>query len=492
MKLQNGCICCTLRLDLLCEIKTLCETHNFDYLIIESTGIAEPMQVAETFEFDPTTNTTAEENGTPLALYAQLDTLVTVVDLSMMKRNIASIESIESAYQEGVGEAEGEKKIGQLLIDQLEFANVIILNKCDVVSSVDIEVAKTLISKLNPDAKIICSTFSRVDLHEIMNTKMFSMEKAREAAGWLADLRNSELQKSESEEYGVVSFIYQARRPFHPQRLNSWVNKYFVAHGPSNSTFSDNELQVHSDERFTIMESEIGWIARSKGFVWLATRGQTMCVWNHGGRLLELNSSIDWLIETPESEWGVPKEDIQSIKNGFVGKHGDKRQEIVFIGIGLKTDAITSGLNSCLLTDEEFQLKESAWGRFYDPLPPWPIQPGMWTQTMISDTTSMLNIPPNMELEITLVSLEEGPNNPPSMNPVPCQVYLASKFKEHLLCTLRPGFTDQFYLNLRVHGPYQELRIQSAVPESVHFIHFFGYASVEEDDDAEDMETEEH
>lgn len=480
-------------MDLLREIKNLCETQSFDYLLIESTGIAEPMQVAETFELDATTQAIADAEELSLASYARLDTCVTVVDLSMMKRNIVSIETIQSAHQEGVGEAEGEKHIGQLLIDQLEFANVIILNKCDIVAEADIELAKTFIAKVNPQAKIICSTFSEVNPKEILNTKLFSMEEARHAAGWLTDLRNPELKQSESEEYGVLSFIYTARRPFHPNRLHSWLTRYFVLHDETIEAAQEIEaLQGQSDLRLKAMEEEVGWIVRSKGFVWIATRGQTMTVWNHGGRLLDFTPSMEWFVETPESSWGVSKKDeIQTIKKNFVGKHGDKRQEIVFIGIGIKTEDITRGLDECLLTNEEFQMKESLWSRFYDPLPPWPIQPGMWSQVMIAGTSNKLHIPDDIELEINLITLEV-PADVTTTNDTICQVFLSNKFKDHLLCTLRPYTCEQITLNYRLHGSSaHEIRIQS--PNSNIVVHVFGYAGVietgENDDDEEDEDV---
>lgn len=473
-------------MDLLREIKNLCETQSFDYLLIESTGIAEPMQVAETFEFDAATQAIADAENLSLANYARLDTCVTVVDLSMMKKNISSIETIQSAYNEGVGEEEGEKHIGQLLMDQLEFANVIILNKCDMVSEDDLEKAKTFITKMNPQAKIICSTFCDVNPNEILNTKLFSMEQARDAAGWLEDIRNSELKQSESDEYGIVSFIYTARKPFHPGRLYSWLTRYFVLRdGTTIGAQNLEEFQQQSDDRYKVMEEEVGWIARSKGFAWIATRGKTLTVWNHGGRLLDFEPSMDWFVESPESSWGfTSKEEVQKIKKDFVGKHGDKRQEIVFIGIGIKADAITQSLDACLLTEEEFRTNESSWNRLPDPLPPWPVQPGMWSQVLTPGTTTKLNIPETIELEINLVTLETSDAN------TFCQIFLSNKFKENLLCTLRSGSCEQFSFTYRLHGAVgHEFRVVSPNPNNL--VHVFGYAGVleaEEEDEANEDE----
>lgn len=479
----------------------MCETQNFDYLLIESTGVAEPMQVAETFELDPSTLSTADKETTSLAAYARLDTCVTVVDLSMMKRNLTSIETIRNAYQEGAEEEEGGKHIGHLLIDQLEFANVIILNKCDTVLDADINLAKTFIAKINPQAKIICTSFSQVDAKEILNTKLFSMNEARNSAGWLEDLRNPGLHQSESDEYGVSSFIYSARKPFHPERLDRWIRKYFVlteefefggelSTGKTPSPHQIETLQRASDQRHETMESEIGWVARSKGFLWIATRGHQIAVWNHGGRLLEISPSSEWLVDTSETEWGAGAEDIVKMKEAFSGIYGDKRQEIVFIGIGIKAEVIRAGLDDCLLTDDEFQMNESMWSRLNDPLPPWPIQPGMWSQSIVVNTTMKLNIPENIELELSHITLEVPFDD--LHVPLICQVFLRNKFRDNLLCTLRSTTCEQFHLNLRLDGGSSSvihIRMHDSKGEAKGdpaLVHFFGYAGV-----IEDLEDEE-
>lgn len=489
MKLQNGCICCTLRVDLLKEIKRLSDLNSFDYILIESTGIAEPMQVAETFELDPDTLSAADDEMAALASYAKLDTCVTVVDLSMMKRNISSIETIRETYNEGTQDAEGDKHIGHLLIDQLEFANVIILNKCDVVEQADVEFAKTFIAKINPEARIIASTYSQVDCRHILNTGMFSMEKARNSAGWLADLQNP-TSTSESEEYGVLSFIYSARRPFHPARLDDFLRGHFVLSdevGTNSSAFfaksgHSNELvtlQQLADERHDEMERKLGWIARSKGFVWIATRGYVMVEWNHGGRILELSPSIDWFVDLPESEWNLPEESIAKVKSDFSGPYGDKRQEIVFIGIGMNQDAITKSLDDCLLTVEEFGQHQATWSRLHDPLPPWPIpDSGTWMQTISGGKAISLNIPENVELEISHLSLETLD----VFASVVCQVFVRNKFQDTLICTLRSGACDQVHTKLQLHGPSPEIRVVASsacsLSESPVLVHLFGCAAM--------------
>ena len=482
MKLQNGCICCTLRLDLLKEIKRLSDLESFDYIIIESTGIAEPMQVAETFELDPDTLTAADDEVTALVSYAKLDTCVTVVDLSMMKRNISSIETIRAAYNEGVQDEEGDKHIGHLLIDQLEFSNVIVLNKCDIVQESDIAFAETFISEINPGARIICATYSQVDPREILNTGLFSMEVARNSAGWLADLQNP-ASKSESDEYGVLSFIYSARRPFHPERLDNWLRRYFILSDEvtKSSALSaergdenrDLSLQHLADERSDEMEKTLGWIARSKGFIWIATRGEVIAEWNHGGRLLNLSPTIEWFVDKPESAWGLPEESVAKVKGDFSGRFGDKRQEIVFIGIGMNQAAITASLNECLLTAEEFKGTQASWSRLHDPLPPWPIPEGMWMQTVVAGKMVTIDIPDNMELEINHLSLEASD----VLDSVVCQIFVGNKFHESLVCTLRSGACDQLHTKLLFHGSH-EIRVVAYPSAGSAMVHLFGNASI--------------
>lgn len=489
MKLQNGCICCTLRLDLLKEIKRLSDLKSFDYILIESTGIAEPMQVAETFELDPDTLTAAGDEVAALTSYAKLDTCVTVVDLSMMKRNISSIETIRAAYNEGTQDKEGDKHIGHLLIDQLEFANVIVLNKCDIVQDSDIQFAKTFISEINPGAQIICSTYSKVDPREILNTGLFSMEEARNSAGWLADLQNP-TSKSESDEYGVLSFIYTARRPFHPERLDNWLRRYFILSDevadPSVLSVGQGDLdhisslQQLADERSCDMEKSLGWIARSKGFVWIATRGDVIVEWNHGGRLLELSPSIEWFADKPESDWGLPDESVAKVKGDFAGRFGDKRQELVFIGIRMNQEAIISSLNECLLSEDEFKGRQASWSRLHDPLPPWPIREGMWMQAVSAGKMATIDIPATMELEISHLSLE--PSNP--LVSVMCQIFVGNKFRESLFCTLRSGTCDHEHTKLLLHGPHQ-VRVVAYPPQESAVVHLFGNATIAFEDEEE-------
>lgn len=491
--MQNGCICCTLRMDLLKEIKRLADQGQFDYVVVESTGIAEPMNVAETFELDPETLSTADDELKTLAASACLDTCVTVVDLSMMKYNASSIENVRSAYNEGEGE-EGEKPIGQLLMDQLEFANVIILNKADVVSQSEIEFAKTFVANMNPHAKILCTSHSKVNLKEILNTGLFSMEEARASAGWLTELQSGATVKSEIDEYGVVSFVYKARRPFHPARLERWLRRFFVLSDETESLSVNKteDLQKLSDERSADMQKDMGWIARSKGFVWLATRPGAMTEWNHGGRLLELSPMMQWYVDQPESAWNLDEDGVAKVRTDFSGAWGDKRQEVVFIGIGMKEDVITKSLDECLLTDGEFADHQSAWSRLHDPLPPWPIEEGKWAKAMVAGTNVKLNIPDNLILELDHLSLEMSD---PDASAV-CRVYLRNDVQENLICTLRAQSCEQFLTRLRIHGPSHEIRVEvsphGGAQEGV-VVHLFGYGQLlEMEEEGEDSHDHEH
>jgi G3E family GTPase len=382
------------------------------------------------------------------------------------------------------------------------------LNKCDTVLAADVDFAKTFIAKINPRANIICTSFSQIDPKKILNTGLFTMEDARNSPGWLQDLRSPPSQQlSESEEYGVASWIYTARKPFHPDRLYRWIRRYFVlgeefdfggesSTGKRPSPHQIDSLQRVSDQRHDAMESEIGWVARSKGFLWIATRGEQIAVWNHGGRLLEISPSAEWLVDTPESDWGATSpEELERMKQEFSGIYGDKRQEIVFIGIGMKVGAMRMGLDDCLLTDAEFEMKESDWSRYYDPFPPWPIQPGTWSQCVVANTALKLNIPESMELELSHVALEV-PCDAASV-PVVCQVLLRNKFRDNLLCTLRSTSCDQCHVNLRLHGESSEIFIRlmsphaDAMASGPVLVHLFGFAGVVETGEDGDEDVEE-
>lgn len=308
VEMSNGCICCTLREDLLVEITKLAKEGRFDYLLIESTGISEPLPVAETFTFE-------DENGESLSDYATLDTMVTVVDGKNFLKDLESVSTL--AEQEiGLGE-EDERTIANLLLDQIEFANVIVINKMDLISEKDAMRLKAFINKINPQAEILFSEMSKVDLPKILNTQKFNFEEAANDPGWLKELRGEHIP--ETEEYGITSFVYDADRPFHPIRL------YEV--------FSGSKLEN---------------VVRSKGFFWIASHADAVGMWSQAGNIVNLE---------PYGYWDLPYE--------------KRKQQLVVIGVQLDHEKIKKVLDDALLTDEEFELGKEEWKKFAHPSLNW-------------------------------------------------------------------------------------------------------------------------
>lgn len=335
VEMSNGCICCTLREDLLVEVGKLAMQGKFDYLLIESTGISEPMPVAETFTFEVTDN-----NGLAFSLsdVAQLDTMVTVVDACNFLREYNAADDL---LERGLAtDDEDGRTISDLLIEQIEFANVIVLNKMDQVSAADAGRLEGILSHLNPDARVIRSTFGAVPLNEVMNTGAFSLEKAAQAAGWLKELRGEHIP--ETEEYGISSFVYKARRPFHPQRLHEIVNADWSTLG----------------------------VIRSKGFFWLASRMDDAGLWSQAGGLLRIEYAGGWYAASPRERWPQDVDEAE-IRAQWVAPYGDRRQELVFIGAGMKRDLVIEALDSCLLNDHEIKQGPALWKGQYDPFPAW-------------------------------------------------------------------------------------------------------------------------
>jgi G3E family GTPase len=254
VELQNGCICCTLREDLLVEIVQLAKEKRFDYLLIESSGISEPMQVAETFTF-------ADEEGNSLAKLARLDTCATVVDCLNFFKDYCSSDSLEdrgqAATKTGLVSSlimltfKDERKITTLLVEQIEFANVILLNKTDLVSKEELAKVIYMVKKLNPDADIVETNYSKVPLEKVLNTKKFDLTKAEQLPGWLKEIRGQHVP--ETQEYGISSTVFRSRKPFHPQRLH--------------------HLLFESDKLKSLL--------RSKGYCWIATRMNSIGIWSH-------------------------------------------------------------------------------------------------------------------------------------------------------------------------------------------------------------------
>jgi G3E family GTPase len=329
VEMSNGCICCTLREDLLIEVKKLAKEGRFDYLLIESTGIGEPMQVAETFTFD-------DASGDILKDFAKLDTMVTVVDAVNFLKNWNSRETLKERG-ESLGIAD-ERDIVNLLTDQIEFANVIILNKVADVSEDERIKIRGIIATLNSEAEVIETNYSEVPLQKIINTGLFDFNKAALAPTWLKELRGEHVP--ETLEYGIDSFVYKADRPFHPERFMNWTE--------------------------TIPEE----IVRAKGLFWLATRFEEAGDLSLAGTQLQLRAAGWWWGIIDESEWPLSIKEQARINN-WQSPYFDHRQELVFIGIGMDKDTIINGLNDCLLTDEEWKLGVVGWRTLNDPFGEW-------------------------------------------------------------------------------------------------------------------------
>ncbi len=335
VEMTNGCICCTLREDLLVEVGRLAGEGRFDYLLIESTGISEPMPVAETFTFE-------DEEGKSLSEIAELDTMVTVVDAWNFMKDFGSWDDLTDRR---IGlDDEDDRNIVDLLVEQVEFANVVVINKTDLISPYDLEQLDRIIRKLNPNALVLHSTESRVPLTEILGTKRFQLAEAETMPDWLADPRGEE--QTETEEYGISSFVYRRHRPLHPKRL------------------SDLVIKRDLDEGF------FAGILRSKGLLWLASRHDCAFDWSQAGCSIRLNPAGYWWAAAPEEEWPEEEDQIAEIRANFVGEYGDRHQELVFIGQKLDQSLIESMLDDCLLTDEEFVQGPAVWEKYDDPLQP--------------------------------------------------------------------------------------------------------------------------
>ncbi len=331
IEMTNGCICCTLREDLLVEVERLAQAGRFDYLLIESTGIAEPLPVAETFTFETTT-------GTRLSDFARLDTLVTVVDAYNFLRDYGSLDEL---WERDLGMNDhDERSVVDLLVDQIEFADVLLINKIDLVTTAALDRLEAILRKLNPTARIIRIQAGVVPLDKVLNTGLFDFELAALSPEWLKEARGSHIP--ETEEYGISSFVYRARRPFHPQRL------------------------------MDLMEGNLfDPVLRSKGFIWLATRHQQVGIWSQAGQVVTLEYGGNWWIVTPKDDYPDDPNLLAEIQSTMQGESGDRRQELVIIGMDMDRDAIVAGLDGCLLTDTEMKLGWKKWRKLEDPFEEW-------------------------------------------------------------------------------------------------------------------------
>ncbi len=327
VEMSNGCICCTLREDLLVEIGNLAMDGKFDYLLIESSGISEPLPVAETFTF-PLDD---EENS--LSDIAELDTMVTVVDAHNIMVQLRSLETL--ADREIGSGADDDRTIAHLLVDQIEFANVILLNKCDLAEENEVNRLERLIKKMNPQARIIRTVNSQIDLKEIINTGLFDYETAGTFEEWLT----TEPHTPETEEYGISSMVYRARKPFHPKRLFNAITN----------------------------EGILKDILRSKGIAWLATDSESVGQWSQAGLQILLDPIGTWWCTVDESEYPDDPQWVAEIKAEFLPEIGDRRQELVFIGVDLQKEALQACLDACLLTDEEFAQGQTVWENYANP-----------------------------------------------------------------------------------------------------------------------------
>ena len=332
VEMSNGCICCTLREDLLEEVGKLAKEGRFDYLLIESTGISEPLPVAETFTF-------RDENEQSLADIARLDTMVTVVDGMNFLLDYQAAESLASRG-ETLGE-DDERSITDLLIEQIEFADVILISKIDLISSREREELMAILERLNAQSEIIPMVMGEVPLNKILNTGRFDFERAAQAPGWLQELRGEHVP--ETEEYGIASTAYRARRPFHPQRFFDFIDRPWVN----------------------------GKLLRSKGFFWLASKHKEAGSWSQAGGLMRHGFAGRWWRFVPKSQWPQDEESIAAIMGNWQLSTGDCRQELVFIGQNLDVTQLRAELDACLLTDEEMALGVEGWRLLVDPFGPW-------------------------------------------------------------------------------------------------------------------------
>ncbi|MFB9759141.1 GTP-binding protein [Ectobacillus funiculus] len=330
VEMQNGCICCTLREDLIIEVEKLVKSGDIDYIVIESTGISEPVPVAQTFTY------VDETLGIDLSKICTLDTMVTVVDANRFWNDFASGESLLDRKQ--TDDENDRREVVDLLIDQIEFANVILLNKIDLVETDDVLELKAVLQKLNPDAQVIETNHARVPLDKVMNTKLFDFEKASESAGWIKEL--NEEHTPETEEYGITSFVYRRRRPFHPERFMNWLENWPID------------------------------VVRAKGFFWLASRNDMTGLLSQAGTSIMIQGAGEWIAAYPEQEKQQTLQEEPELLKKWDSVYGDRMTELVMIGIDMNQTEIEESLDKCLLTDQEMV---EDWSTLRDPLPPFEV-----------------------------------------------------------------------------------------------------------------------
>ena len=332
IEMSNGCICCTLREDLLLEVNKLAKDDKFDYLVIESTGISEPLPVAETFTF-------ADEDGVSLSDVATLDTMVTVVDAVNFLKDYDEAKYLKESG-ESLGE-DDERSVADLLVDQVEFADILLISKTDLVEASEVSRLKAILKTLNTHAQIIPISLGKIDIDKVINTNLFDFERAEKAPGWLKEMQGEHVP--ETEEYGISSFSYVARRPFYPEKIHNLL---------------------HDTKRF-------GKLIRSKGYFWLGTRPEFVGQWNQAGGIARYGFAGRFWKSVPKQDWPEDQESLDIINKQWVEPFGDMRQELVFIGQNLDKEGMTEALDDCLLSDEDILKGKAHWATFNDPFPAW-------------------------------------------------------------------------------------------------------------------------
>ena len=331
VEMSNGCICCTLREDLLIEVARLAAEGRFDYLLIESTGISEPMPVAATFLFE-------DIDGQSLSSLARLDTMASVVDAATFLERFDHLEELTDLGLER--DDEDDRSVVDLVVDQVEFANVIVISKPDLVSEQHLQKVVAMVRRLNPDAQLVLAENGDVPLEAVLDTGLFDEVEGETAPGW-AQILNEEVQP-ETEEYGITSFVYRHRWPFHPKRLARELNEAWPG------------------------------VLRSKGFFWLASRPDIQAMWSHAGLSVGLEPLASWYAATQEDEWELETDEERAeLEARWDPLLGDRQTEIVFIGIDMDEAGIRSRLDACVLTGREFEKGPEKWLKFRDPLPEW-------------------------------------------------------------------------------------------------------------------------
>ena len=333
VEMTNGCICCTLREDLLEAVSALAREERFDYLVIESSGISEPLPVAETFTF-------TDEAGFCLNDLAPLDTMVTLVDSVNFLEEFERARSLQEAG-ESLGE-DDHRSVTDLLVDQIEFADIILMTKTDLVDEERLARLRATLRSLNTEAELVPIAHGQIPVNKVLGTGLFDFHKAEMAPGWLKEMRGE--HTPETEEYGIASFTYRARRPFHPERFFNFLHRPWPR----------------------------GTLIRSKGYFWLASRPECAGQWSQAGGIAHYDFAGFFWASMSRDNWPDDPDYLKAIAANWVEPYGDARQELVYIGHQLDKEAIYQQLDDCLLTDAEMALDKSAWRDLPDPFPAWP------------------------------------------------------------------------------------------------------------------------